>query len=796
MIPLKLTLKNFIGIKSGVDKDEIIIDLSDIDADADLVAIVGPNGAGKTTVLDNLHPYRLMPFRSGGYSPRSFSYYDHTYETALKEFEFEQNGKIYRSQLVIKGAIKTKKTEAYLFVKQGEDWAPVKLPDNTVSDGKTETYDQCVNHLCGDPELFFTSTFASQGRRPLSDYTNGEIKSFMTQLLGLEDIEAHGLNSVSVGRGIKSALQGYQSQIGALDELESQKNTLDTDLLTTNTTLRMLSEGKFKARESLKAMTRALADVQSDDHENTSIEVQRNELTARLRRLTQDKTDAESRSISATNQVNVQIEQRTAQQGERITQISNQLDRIQNSIESANTLTSMSDQLDKAESNIEHVNHEVGKINSKIEAVTEQTNQKVRLESQMEAVKNEGATLANQFKETEQRANLVASVPCNDVTEYQSSCPLLSDARNASVKLPMLQQNLKIKRETYGSLSIKYKEIIAKTENATDLNALLKSATDQKQELMNVIARADDIRQAGAQVQSLIQEKEPLDKEYVELNSSKPDVTDLETQLTDIESNKKNQLDQIGASIVKTESELNALPDPSDTSKLSKAQKAVDDAEADLTRTEAAHDESNSKKIRLEERLNSLCSEIESKAKAKTETERLSTELAHWNNLSTALGRDGIISLTIDDAGPSISEIANQLLLDCYGPRFSVAITTQHETKIGTTKESFDIRVHDAESGTDKSVSMMSGGEMIWVNESITRGIALYQAQIGGLHHPVLFTDEADGALDLERKQMFVQMKRAVLRHGGYQREYYISHSAEVQSMADAYIDMGQFLTN
>ena len=78
--------------------------------------------------------------------------------------------------------------------------------------------------------------------------------------------------------------------------------------------------------------------------------------------------------------------------------------------------------------------------------------------------------------------------------------------------------------------------------------------------------------------------------------------------------------------------------------------------------------------------------------------------------------------------------------------------------------ERFDIIVHDNESDESKSVSVMSGGERVWINECLTRAIALYLARHSGRRYATLFSDEADGSLDAERKRMFMEMKRAVLR--------------------------------
>jgi exonuclease SbcC len=165
-------------------------------------------------------------------------------------------------------------------------------------------------------------------------------------------------------------------------------------------------------------------------------------------------------------------------------------------------------------------------------------------------------------------------------------------------------------------------------------------------------------------------------------------------------------------------------------------------------------------------------------------------ELGWWNLLAKALGNDGVIALCVDDAGPALSALANDLLLACYGPRFTVSIRTLLETGKGEQKEGFDIVVHDGETGQSKSVGLMSGGERTWVEACLTRAIALYLAQHTGRRYTTLFSDEADGALDPERKRMFMAMKREVLRLGGYEREFFVSQTPELTAMADAVIDL------
>jgi exonuclease SbcC len=56
MIAEVLRLKGLRGIRDGMNRDEIVLDLTRLPAEASLVALSGANGRGKTTLMDNLHP--------------------------------------------------------------------------------------------------------------------------------------------------------------------------------------------------------------------------------------------------------------------------------------------------------------------------------------------------------------------------------------------------------------------------------------------------------------------------------------------------------------------------------------------------------------------------------------------------------------------------------------------------------------------------------------------------------------------------------------------------------------------
>jgi DNA repair protein SbcC/Rad50 len=165
-------------------------------------------------------------------------------------------------------------------------------------------------------------------------------------------------------------------------------------------------------------------------------------------------------------------------------------------------------------------------------------------------------------------------------------------------------------------------------------------------------------------------------------------------------------------------------------------------------------------------------------------------ELSNWSLLAKCLSNDGVIALDIDDAGPTFSAVANDLLLACYGQRFTLEVVTQSATAKGEMREDFDIIVHDGLRGESKSLKLVSGGERVWINECLIRAIALYLVSNTGRRFGTLFSDEADGPLDPDHKRMFMDMKREVLRLGQYAREFYVSQTPELTAMADHVIDL------
>ena len=412
-------------------------------------------------------------------------------------------------------------------------------------------------------------------------------------------------------------------------------------------------------------------------------------------------------------------------------------------------------------------------------------------------IEREAGQAALKAQELARRFKLTAEVPCAG-TDLQGLCKLLGDAMAAKTLMPSadaqiarldgeraaLLDELNGHRQTMAGLQ----EVPARLKEA---QRKLERARDRASRLGLSAARQGELGQAKAALALIQAELDALSGlNEGETEEEKRERGAIEGVRQSIAAQREEQAKQFRASLDRIEQALAALPAPFDPAQVQAAAQAVERAQQALAQADraflgAVRDqqvafEADKRATQLQEQVRTTQQRIG----------QIETDLGGWTLLAKGLSNDGVIALAIDDAGPTLAGLANDLLLACYGPRFTVSIKTLVETAKGEAREGFDIVVHDADSGQSKSVALMSGGERVWVCECLTRAIALYLAQNAGPRYAVLFSDEADGPLDPERKRMFMAMKREVLRLGGYEQEFFVSQTPELTAMADAIIDL------
>lgn len=760
MIPVSLTLRGFKGILSGMGIEEVSIDFSSLPDG--LIAICGQTGGGKTTLMDNMHPYRLQPFKARkaqDWSPGAFSYYDQCYGSdARKEFVFDMNGVRYKSLILIDAD--KRKQEAYLY-RGGlgsRDWQPL-------NDGKTRTYDEAVEKICGSPTLFFTSVFRAQSARSLADYKRSEIVSVLSELLNIDHIRQQGDKC----RQVVSSLQGK------LDIVRSKLSDMESDAaVTTDLQHAICEEDSLIAEEHMRL-----------DFAKKELEVKRAEISGIRERAAAAASNRE-RIMQLRSQIASEM-QRMSEAEKGCTAAEADFDRRITALRSAQEVFVDSHnhrvaRANKILSGAEQIREAVSREPALVDTLVSR-NQRLDDARELKAQRKEAVAKLEVEKERlfVEVSSLESSIKKLDGVECENqNCRFIADALNARYVLP---GKIEARNDVQRRLSDLYRlveasdaevpELIdavdrcaAELEECRKFTRLLPELEISERNLAEWTAEFEEkSKQCESDIKTLEGEKWYVGSDYdLKMSKAKDVVRGLEAQL-----------DCIPKDIDESESLRFALiQEGAILSSITGFENNILDRERHVSGLKA--------KLQV-------CLERQSSGDLlRAEDSALSARIATFSLLGKACSNDGIIALELDDAAPAIASIVNELLRDCYGSRFSVRMETQAEKLDGSMKETFDIVVIDADTGTEQSITECSGGQNLWLEDSITRGICLFNIHRSDRVFGTMFSDERDGALDSERRRDFMAVKRKALEVGSHQREYFISHSPELVDMADARI--------
>jgi len=807
MTPISLTLTGFKGIRDGLGRDTITLDFAKLAGGAELVALIGRNGRGKSTILDNMTPYPVMPSKAGGDGLGAFSYYDEVYlPESQKDFVWEMDGVRYRSQTVIRDQGR-RRTEAYLHRFRDGRWQSAQLPDGTVSDGRMETYQRCVEGIAGSCATFLTTAFSAQNRRQLSTYRNAEIKCLLADLLGLERIRVLGEQANETLRLIRTGLLGLRQARShrqtECDNLAAQLHPLGNapkqlELARLN---RQVATERHEAQRTELATLTAQRDADSSHAaRREQLQHERNNAVAQMRLALNDLDKLERDGKVGLHRIKQSAAQCTAQRELHLASLRAQLGRLRQTICSGRHVR----RAVKRQSLLSVVLRERDRG---VQCATQTVAYQEALQSDLAlkntalaAVEREAGQAALAAQHLRRRLSLTKEVPCFG-TDLQATCKLLADARAAKPLLPDASATiarLDNERQVLRSEIARISEQVALGAGAKDTLRASQAKRCRTEARLSwerqLAARQTDIAQAQEMAVEIDQRLMALmEQAPVEQAQFHAEAVALQTQLDAIEQRRREQADRHQASLARIDALLDTLPPAFDNAALARAASAAAQAHAFLVNAERALEvaladtQRRDELLRRRQQCDTHCLALD------RQIAKVESEIVRWSLCVKCMGNDGIIALAIDDAGPELSARANQLLMACYGPRFTVSLKTQLSNTKGDLKEGFEVTVHDAWRNASKNVAKMSGGERIWINECLTRAMALYLAEASGHRSSTLFSDEADGAFDARHKRQFMAMKREVIRIGGYTQEYFISHTPELSAMADAVIDLDKY---
>ena len=240
--------------------------------------------------------------------------------------------------------------------------------------------------------------------------------------------------------------------------------------------------------------------------------------------------------------------------------------------------------------------------------------------------------------------------------------------------------------------------------------------------------------------------------------------------------------------VTRLETELAAVPTAEEvtpTHDLPAAQRRAAEAAEETQRARSAV-------AVLEQRLTTAREGAERTKGLDVERRRVEADLADWTRLAADLGRDGLQAAEIDAAGPELTELVNDLLHTCHGPRFTVSIETTKLSADGKRQlEGCEVRVIDTVRGRDADGSTFSGGERVIIGEAVSLALSMLACRRAGIDGPTLVRDESGAALDAENRPVYVAMLRRAAALVGARHVLFVSHDAEVVDLADARIEVG-----
>jgi len=781
MKPDYLLLRGFEGILSGMGLHEIEIDFSVVPDG--IVVFDGANGRGKTTIVDSMHHFRLMPSKvNKSYSPEAFSFYEETYGAdACKIFVSKMRGTRHKSVVSI-DAVK-RKQKCYLYEEVNGSWRPLN------PDGSTESYDKAVEAIFGTPQLYFISNFRDQRAKSFSRYSKGDIKDILSELLGIDGIKELSDKAGRIRKGLHdhlarvvSAKEDLLRVISGKDEKTAKARNVQSDLSALAEKIRALeSERRDEERKLSETGTKIALQEETQKAKEKALA----DIAARKNDVGELSKSRETRLSS--------FHTKAATMAERISKTRNLLSNVDSLRLKAEELKGLEEKISNLKNSARLCDERYVVVNTQISDLQtaeklvkdkEKEVERIRLSRQHAIEKIEGA-----IKDLKAKVRRLAEYRC-DATGA-SSCPFLTDAREAKKTIPAQEAEL---RHLTGSKDAKEEKLLHELGDLGRKCAAMPSLRKEVEQLLSTKrVLADEMQKAEQRVTALKDETKPL----TEAEQAGKELPGLETELAALQKEKEGYLVEADRAIAAIEAEIRARED--EVARIV-IDPALEEAKKEIIQVVSALssriDGQRSEEAALRKEAGALDEALRRIAESETkcieldkEIEHLWGEISEWTVEEKALGNDGIIALEIDDAGPAIATIANELLR-VYDSPFSVRLNTQEMTRSGKLKEGFDIPVFDSNTNKSKSIRKLSGGEATIVEDAVAKAICIYNKTSNGRDLATIYTDERDGALDPEKKRAYFRMKQKVLALGGYEQEYCITHTPELLSMANAVISL------
>jgi len=766
----KLILRGAIGIKKGLGKDEVTLDLEKYDPG--LIALIGPNGKGKTALMENLHPFLQLFTRKGAL---------HTHfclKDSFRDLYFidERTGTDYRAFLQIDGASEKGSIECFLYHKpEGSDeWKPV----SDLITGRQAGYEQEIQRLFGSVSLFLQSAFTSQipaevridgktVKLNLTEATKGMKKALFNELIGNGYLQVHSENAKEEKDIKAKELIGDKARIELLEEQTKVMPDKRGELLllesSKDTTVLQLADTKKKGIALKEKLTDLTAKVDKNKSFIRSIENATKEITSYQDEI----TTLESNVIK----YNVALDGREATE-KKLQDLENlKIQAVKLNEKHTKYLT------ERNRLNTEYGDKKQAVADNKQSLLDEKTG----IEKEIAGIEKERDAFEwekqNHIKELE-----------DPVTENCPTCKqkwppdylktFVEGREERENRIFEIEKKLK---EYKIQLVVKYKQIGTIDRMVDDLDW----PTEPKHETFN-LGIINDVQNKINRIDepALRTTLDRAKEAQVRIDEANHRMELVIKQIQNIKEQEEELLHQI----------IDGIEDEHEKvfTELEKTRQQYAKIDKELTRITTEIQS-------LERLIADIDSKIKELGELKTSVQGKDKDRLEWEYLQRVCGPDGIQALELDAAGPGIEKHGNGFLehaRDYENSHFDmIHFETQRLGGSGSNKkqiEDFKILCHDIRDDTWSDMSMISVGESAWVRRALHDAFGIVRAHKTNTKFLTGCSDESDAALDPEARPFYVRMLERAHNESGRYQTVIITHSAEVQDMIGQKISMDE----
>lgn len=778
------------------------------EVDGRVVAVAGANGAGKSTLLELFAAglFRSTPTRG-------------------KLAELATGRDSFVEVRAVNGSSYTLRHMVDAVSGKGESLVLDASGSPVLSSGKVREFDSwAASHLPAQ-EVFFSSVFAAQGSGGFLDMKPGDRKAVLLRTLGIEHLERVAEKAREHERALKHRLDVVTARLNdekarGLDVAEAEQALAEakTKAAGVESLLEKAKAELAQAEQDARAVQKAQEASQAHAAAKTELEGRRSNILQRIadlerriannRRVLDDARTIRS-AVEDVEYLRAKLEALRAKHGdtakdaqsfdkEAVSWWGRSKDAEQRAASASARIESAKRRLAGRES----VERAVAELESLRDAVGKAAQEHLEASEAYDSLSDKTVVgLDERIVGLRSGLSKIAYEPVGDVSIAQhisrSTIESDDDAAKLAAELPTLKsegyRRMDAARRVLDSARARLDSAERIAARAPDLDLAQQDLASAQSEhdaakseaeahgrrSSEARAKSDEaakkafsLRESINASEARLAEVEPVAARAKHLDTAEARIDELAPQLDDA----RRELASINADVARLGEAPIVPPHPD-----------VEGAQFRVRMNERMSRDANAAPPVREHALQQARESAARVAELESERSSVEAELADYAKLATDLGRNGLQAFEVDAVGVELTALVNELLLECVGPRWTVSIETQRNSADGKkTIEGCDVRVIDTERGRDASAESLSGGEKVLVSEAISLALSMLACRRAGIEGVTLVRDETGAALDPSNARGYVAMLRKAADIIGASKVLFVSHSQDVQELADA----------